>query len=893
MMKRILCISIIFLMLVCNCVSVVWAYDEEATEINIVSVDDKKDEEVVEEVATDDIYNPMQELLEGMGIEIDTKKMTSHSDKITRGEFVTMFMQFVNVPITSGYTTQLFADVSNATLNYALKMALDQGCISPAENFYPDNVITYAQAYKIAVCALGYKEKAENFGGYPYGFSMVASDLDLDDGIPASFEDEMTYYDFFTLIENVGNAQLGAYVSSEGYLSYFNAGSTLFDNKGIIKFDGIVEMNRSSSLYVASATAKDGYIVIDDDAYLWDEAVPLGSYVDGYAIEDGDDYRIIALRDRSEKLKIESADIAGALESNTLKYSDEDGKIRKIKLDSLLAVIYNGKAYPAYTDDDFVFDDGYVEFIDNDDDGTYEIAHIRKSDTIFINKINAYDYKIYDANYGLVFDGNIDEIEYNIYYRNKEITIFDIALGSVINMYKSKDGKLVEMYVSTNQIKDTVNMQDATNNTITIGNTEYEFSDYFNTYYSSRVKVGLKYTFVIDSDNRIAAIMDDEYIINYGYLLYAKEDSLRDKVELGIFTQYGDFTLFETDERVEFNGTSVANGTVFSSVVNAEKKAVEQLVRYSLNSEGKLRMLDTVSSQTGLVSDNSNPKDRLTKYEYRNYGDSNVQKTYRSTGGIFVKDFAMSSSAVCFIVNPYETNIRERCDLLTLSNGDRLYANLFDVYDVNSSMIASALVYYNAIVPTPTVSSPSGVVESVIRGIDENNVDILIVTIYTVDGRFNTYYIEDFSILNTTPENAVNALSCGDIIRYKLDEDEKTIIALEQDFDYSTASVINYPPTDHGLNNREYYYGDVNRYSDNMMVLTARTTNSSSPDMSDESLQTLLYVEAPIVAVVDVDKHTIYEGSKDDIISYQQSGEYSTLIAYMNSAEAKFIAIYR
>lgn len=51
----------------------------------------------------------------------------------------------------------------------------------PVNLFSPDDHITYRDALKILVCALGYEEKALREGGYPHGYTDVAESIGLVD----------------------------------------------------------------------------------------------------------------------------------------------------------------------------------------------------------------------------------------------------------------------------------------------------------------------------------------------------------------------------------------------------------------------------------------------------------------------------------------------------------------------------------------------------------------------------------------------------------------------------------------------------------------------------------------------------------------------------------------
>ena len=104
-------------------------------------------------------------------------------NNLTRAEFVTMVMRTITpgerLPETEGEIS-LFSDVSNKHWAYnAISLAVKKGLINGFEdgNFYPDAQVTYNQAVKILVCALGYGQNAERKGAYPYGYLLEAIEL--------------------------------------------------------------------------------------------------------------------------------------------------------------------------------------------------------------------------------------------------------------------------------------------------------------------------------------------------------------------------------------------------------------------------------------------------------------------------------------------------------------------------------------------------------------------------------------------------------------------------------------------------------------------------------------------------------------------------------------------
>ena len=89
---------------------------------------------------------------------------------------------------------------SNAAEIIALKkMGLMVG-VNNVE-FRPDEKVTYAQAIKVLVSALGYKELAEVAGGYYTGYLKKAIDLDIVRKGVSDYNNDLTVFDTVNMIE--------------------------------------------------------------------------------------------------------------------------------------------------------------------------------------------------------------------------------------------------------------------------------------------------------------------------------------------------------------------------------------------------------------------------------------------------------------------------------------------------------------------------------------------------------------------------------------------------------------------------------------------------------------------------------------------------------------------
>ena len=92
-------------------------------------------------------------------------------NKLTRAEAVAMVCRMAGIEPTHD-TVSVFSDVEEnfwaaGYINAAYKIGIVNGYGDTM--FKPNEYVTYTEATKMLVIALGYKIKAESIGGYPHG----------------------------------------------------------------------------------------------------------------------------------------------------------------------------------------------------------------------------------------------------------------------------------------------------------------------------------------------------------------------------------------------------------------------------------------------------------------------------------------------------------------------------------------------------------------------------------------------------------------------------------------------------------------------------------------------------------------------------------------------------
>lgn len=104
------------------------------------------------------------------------------NDRITRAEAAKMICVTGNIKPVYDITENIFGDVSASHWAYGYICALkDKGIVQGDElgNFNPQKSITNEEIIKMIVVLLGYRELAEQLGGYPAGYNGAATGLGI------------------------------------------------------------------------------------------------------------------------------------------------------------------------------------------------------------------------------------------------------------------------------------------------------------------------------------------------------------------------------------------------------------------------------------------------------------------------------------------------------------------------------------------------------------------------------------------------------------------------------------------------------------------------------------------------------------------------------------------
>ena len=125
-------------------------------------------------------------------------------DTITRAEMAKVLCKMLGLePITNN--GQTFSDVDSTHWGFGYIEGAWSGAVIEGKDdgtFGPEDNILFKDAVKMIVSAMGYAPQAEQMGGYPHGYVMIANQLDVTTGIDHALDVECQRNTVFKLLYN-------------------------------------------------------------------------------------------------------------------------------------------------------------------------------------------------------------------------------------------------------------------------------------------------------------------------------------------------------------------------------------------------------------------------------------------------------------------------------------------------------------------------------------------------------------------------------------------------------------------------------------------------------------------------------------------------------------------
>ncbi|MBE7013741.1 MAG: S-layer homology domain-containing protein [Ruminococcaceae bacterium] len=616
------------------------------------------------DVAADASYNEAVTVMSALGLLKGYEDGSFGPDKtITRAEFAAVVVRMLGMEdaAAGAATATNFTDVpaSHWAAGY-VKIANQKEIILGYGDgtFGPDDEVTYEQAIKMLVCALGYAPMfAEVKDAYPTSYMAQANTLGMTVGANGKIGDKATRAIVARLAYNALDDKLMEQTGFGTDKNFEQVNKTLLsDYLKVAKVDTTVDPVSFAAEDAAKVTLGTAALASEYDmfytSFTANNVTYTGNYlmggtydaVEGLSIPRG--YKVTAFVDYNEDDEVvlavvpkvgknETLEITGTqmkdgavtwyVPDNTqttnvneevkgkLTYyatsSEETGKATEVKLSSDVKVYCNNNTYytvNSSSDIDNDYDDGAIPtmtLIENTGDSQYDVIIYSKLQSGIVEDIYDSSMRI-GTNQGYTYDFD-KEMETQTYtltdVNGKELSFADIKKGDIINTFVSDDNQgnyFYEYIISDGKIEGSVS--ETSNGKAWINGTEYK-----DTY--GKVDAGDKGIFYVDI---VGVILDKELDASsrtFGllYAIYEDTNGADTEAKATIYTKDGKFENYAFAKNTEFDGVGTQkanltvnkaqNGTV-TSITGPAVTINQQQVTPTLNNTIGLVMYTTNSA---------------------------------------------------------------------------------------------------------------------------------------------------------------------------------------------------------------------------------------------------------------------------------------------------------
>ncbi|MBQ4110747.1 MAG: S-layer homology domain-containing protein [Clostridia bacterium] len=427
-----------------------------------------------------------------------------------------------------------------------------------------------------------------------------------------------------------------------------------------------------------------------------------------------------------------------------------------------------------------------VDFIDNDNDGDYDIAFAITYKSMVVGEINTKIYKIAqdDEASGLqksvVLDPESVDTAFDIFDEKGNLIKFeDIKKGNILNVYESDDGgyKYLKVVVTDNRITGTVKAYDSSEGKYSIDGKYYKNL--------ASLEIGDTGTFYVDAYGVILKAELNTASRTFGYVFNADVDTVdfEDEPAIVILDQAGEFKTYYFAKNNSIDKVAYTKDTLLDTtgsiptVKPVLSGLIGEIVAYEVNGLGEITEIYT---ENGTISSWG----YICGIETLNNGKY-VVKDYSSSGIIY----NASANTIAGIIITEETPVwscKQALHSSVETDYSLVYSNEFahgEVYkmklivDTENYNMAAAVVYEmptvsEPIIPVITPPVPVMYVTGVGSGITEDG-DNATTLAGMVNGEGVSIMVTDNTDIYRTDKKtrySRHSLAKGDVIQYTGDD---------------------------------------------------------------------------------------------------------------------------
>ena len=571
------------------------------------------------------------DVLSSLGI-VEGKAEGSYEpdSSLTRAEMATIILRAMNMA-EGAVGKDIFTDVPASHWGYAnIAAAYQMGIVNGTSEttFAPDTVVTYEQAVKMVVAALGYTVEAEAMGGYPTGYLAKAAHLDVLKGVTVG--GDMTRGNMAILMYNALDKPLleKASFGEDSYKYGSDEAVTMLSRYlKVEKITGKVVQTPMACADLSPARVLSDEVRVSDGktTTVMKKGESAAQDLLGvraeilYREDDITDTPVIVAvvpRASSKTLDISANDIdAGNTTTQEIVF-EKDGKEEEADITGAV-LVYNGRVR-AMDASLLKPEIGTVRLV-SETGSEYNLVIVESYKNYIVENVLIDDSIVYfkDGAGSLVIDfsdNNVNTVLTD--EKGTPLTLADLAEWDIVSVCRDKDvnPSVCRVYRTYQTVEGTLTELSISDKELAIDGTAYPIAYSMKT---EDLKLGKKAAYHLDFTGAVAAVTEAEGTgRTYAWLAAAQNTKGMDPLpQLKMFTQDGEWKVFKTTDYVELNGDRVpakdllTNGkaktdmylaNVAPTLVDDTGKVEPQLVAYEVNEEGLLTKIETAYNKTKL-----------------------------------------------------------------------------------------------------------------------------------------------------------------------------------------------------------------------------------------------------------------------------------------------------
>lgn len=601
--------------------------------------------------------------LEELGIISDASNEELGSD-ITRAEFVRMVAIILRLNKRYSPQEQVFTDVTEHHFAYnEIQNAYEQGLIKGIDGkfFQPSGKVYPLDAARVAVYALGYKPLIEQEGDY--ALSKYIQNLGILRGINAKNDKALTKLEAYKLIVNTLNADLCRVVGfDEGKRVQVISGVTLLTEVyGIEKVTGIVTATQYATLALDLPLPANA-VRVNDAVYHSspvDTFFLIGKNVTCYYYSD--DNRIAGIVEHKNTVETARVEDFEGISGSSVTFMGESGRSVHFPISSSTTFLLNNNILREHEiASGFEGTFGDVEFIDNNNDGIYEIVRINKYETYIFSGYNVHTQTI-TTQQGRQFRFTDDYKGIRLVNtQGKPIKPEDISYDSVLSVFDPQSSEhYIYIIVTDSKLEMVVEQVSPQDRTI---------ADESMRHYKVREDIisgifpGEKYRLYFDHTDVIVKAQNLNALENVVYLISIKQQpGILGGVSLMYLKADGKIEISQAARKVEFvsgdGQVEYLTGQQLYEALTVNNQTRRQIAMLTLNGQGAVSSIALAAE-----ADKEDASFRKLDFGYDKLNTN--EKIYRfrySTATLSFRNvIRMHSGTIVFVVpSASETNVSE------------------------------------------------------------------------------------------------------------------------------------------------------------------------------------------------------------------------------------------